>query len=133
MYLEIFGNIFFSFTFKKNVHDKHPVYINDSCRTRLILDTEKLMLHANFANHLLPLLGVFDQLHCLLDNFLLSQAEHILFTKYKKFLIYVLPISIEPSGLMQFLSTDYKFAISFIILVIVLIVRPTGIFRGKTL
>ena len=91
------------------------------------------MLHANFANHLLPLLGVFDQLHCLLDNFLLSQAEHILFTKYKKFLIYVLPISIEPSGLMQFLSTDYKFAISFIILVIVLIVRPTGIFRGKTL
>jgi branched-chain amino acid transport system permease protein len=39
----------------------------------------------------------------------------------------------EPSGMMQFLSTDYKFAVSFIILVIVLIVRPTGIFRGKTI
>jgi branched-chain amino acid transport system permease protein len=39
----------------------------------------------------------------------------------------------EPAGMMQFLSTDYKFAVSFIILVIVLIVRPTGIFRGKTI
>ena len=39
----------------------------------------------------------------------------------------------EPSGMIQFLSTDYKFAVSFIILVIVLIVRPTGIFRGKTI
>ena len=47
--------------------------------------------------------------------------------------MYLLPTSLEPSGLMQFLSTDYKFAISFIILVIVLVVRPTGIFKGKTL
>jgi branched-chain amino acid transport system permease protein len=47
--------------------------------------------------------------------------------------MYLLPTNLEPDGLMQFLSTDYKFAISFIILVIVLIIRPTGIFRGKTL
>jgi len=52
---------------------------------------------------------------------------------YKKFFIYLLPEHLEPSGLMQFLSTDYKFAISFIILVIVLIIRPTGVFRGKTI
>jgi branched-chain amino acid transport system permease protein len=45
--------------------------------------------------------------------------------------VYLLPENLEPSGLMQVLSTDYKFAISFIILVIVLIVRPTGIVRGK--
>jgi branched-chain amino acid transport system permease protein len=32
----------------------------------------------------------------------------------------------------QFLSTDYKFAVSFAILVIVLLVRPTGIFRGQS-
>ena len=37
------------------------------------------------------------------------------------------------SEVLQLLSTDYKFASAFIILVIVLIVRPTGIFRGKTL
>ena len=30
-------------------------------------------------------------------------------------------------------STDYKFAVSFVILVIVLLVKPTGIFSGKTI
>jgi branched-chain amino acid transport system permease protein len=52
---------------------------------------------------------------------------------YKKFLIYLLPINLEPSGLVQLLSTDYKFAVSFSILVIVLLVRPAGIFKGRTL
>ena len=33
---------------------------------------------------------------------------------------------------MQLLSTDYKFAVSFGILVVVLLVRPTGIFGGKS-
>jgi len=37
----------------------------------------------------------------------------------------------QPDGLLQLLSTDYKFAISFVILVVVLLVRPTGIFKGK--
>ena len=46
---------------------------------------------------------------------------------------YLLPDSLEPSGLVQLLSTDYKFAVSFSILVIVLLVRPSGIFKGKTL
>jgi branched-chain amino acid transport system permease protein len=30
------------------------------------------------------------------------------------------------------MSTDYKFAVSFAILVIVLLFRPTGLFRGKS-
>ena len=38
----------------------------------------------------------------------------------------------EVDGLMQLLSTDYKFAVSFAILVIVLLVRPTGLFAGKS-
>lgn len=38
-----------------------------------------------------------------------------------------------PEGLVQILSTDYKFAVSFMILVIVLLVKPTGIFSGKSL
>ncbi len=37
-----------------------------------------------------------------------------------------------PDGLMQLLSTDYKFAVCFIILVLVLLFMPTGLFRGKT-
>ena len=52
---------------------------------------------------------------------------------YKKFFTYVLPESLEPDSLMQLLSTDYKFAVSFSILVIVLLFRPSGIFKGMKL
>ena len=45
--------------------------------------------------------------------------------------MYVLPASMEPEGLVQLPSTDYKFAVSFSILVIVLLFRPSGIFEGK--
>jgi len=38
-----------------------------------------------------------------------------------------------PDGLLQLLSVEYKFAISFMILVVVLLIRPTGIFKGKVL
>ncbi|MDC1193745.1 branched-chain amino acid ABC transporter permease, partial [Planktomarina temperata] len=34
--------------------------------------------------------------------------------------------------LVQLLSTDYKFAVSFTILIIVLLFRPTGLFKGKS-
>jgi len=47
--------------------------------------------------------------------------------------MYILPESMEPNSLVQLLSTDYKFAVSFSILVIVLIYRPSGIFKGKVL
>jgi len=52
---------------------------------------------------------------------------------YKKFLRYLLPDDMAPDTLVQLLSTDYKFAVSFIILVVVLLIRPTGIFRGKVI
>jgi branched-chain amino acid transport system permease protein len=77
--------------------------------------------------------GVGNPLGAIVGGYIIGFSEVMLTYAYKKFLIYILPTSIEPSGLMQFLSTDYKFAISFIILVIVLIVRPTGIFLGNTL
>ena len=64
---------------------------------------------------------------------MIALSELFVTFAYRKVLAYLLPESMEPSGMMQFLSTDYKFAVSFIILVIVLIVRPTGIFRGKTI
>jgi branched-chain amino acid transport system permease protein len=43
-----------------------------------------------------------------------------------------LPEAWAPDSLAQLLSTDYKFAVSFMILVIVLLFRPTGLFRGKS-
>jgi branched-chain amino acid transport system permease protein len=47
--------------------------------------------------------------------------------------MYVLPESMAPESLVQLLTTDYKFAVSFSILVIVLLYRPSGIFKGKVL
>ena len=38
----------------------------------------------------------------------------------------------EPGGLLQLLGTEYKFAVSFVILIVVLLFKPTGLFRGKS-
>ena len=45
---------------------------------------------------------------------------------------YLIVEAIAPDGLAQLLSTDYKFAVSFAILLIVLLFRPTGLFAGKS-
>jgi branched-chain amino acid transport system permease protein len=77
--------------------------------------------------------GIGNPLGAVAGGYIIAFSEVVLTYAYKKFFIYILPSSLEPNSLMQFISTDYKFAISFIILVIVLIIRPTGLFRGKTL
>ena len=50
---------------------------------------------------------------------------------WKKVATYLIP-GFEPEGLLQLLSTEYKFAVSFAILIIVLLFKPTGIFKGKS-
>ena len=40
--------------------------------------------------------------------------------------------ALAPDGLAQLLSTDYKFAVSFAILIIVLLFKPTGLFKGQS-
>ena len=77
--------------------------------------------------------GVGNPIGAVVGGYVIALSELFVTFAYRKVLAYLLPESMEPSGMMQFLSTDYKFAVSFIILVIVLIVRPTGIFRGKTI
>ena len=52
---------------------------------------------------------------------------------FKKFIKYLAPGDFVPDGLAQLLTTEYKFAVSFFILVLVLLVRPTGILRGRVL
>ena len=66
-------------------------------------------------------------------GFVIAFSEVALTFAYRKFLAYLLPESWEPDGLVQLLSTDYKFAVSFAILVVVLLFRPTGLFRGRVL
>ena len=75
--------------------------------------------------------GIGQPIGAIVGGFVIAFSEVTLTYAYKKFLIYLLPAQWEPHGLMQLLSTDYKFAVSFIILVVVLLVRPTGIFRGR--
>ena len=77
--------------------------------------------------------GIGQPVGAVVGGFVIAFSEVMLTYAYKKFATYLVPEHLEPSGLLQFLGTDYKFAISFIILVLVLLVRPTGIFRGKVL
>ncbi|MGB8624164.1 MAG: branched-chain amino acid ABC transporter permease [Paracoccaceae bacterium] len=76
--------------------------------------------------------GLGSPVGAIVGGFVIAFSEVTVTYAWKKVLVYLLPASLEPSGLVQLLSTDYKFAVSFAILVIVLLFRPTGIFRGKS-
>ena len=77
--------------------------------------------------------GIGSPIGAIIGAFVISFSEIVLTYVYKKFFIYLLPEQLEPTGLIQFLGTEYKFAISFVILVIVLLIKPTGIFKGKVI
>ena len=77
--------------------------------------------------------GIGSPLGAIAGAFLVSFSEVLLTYAYKKFLIYLLPLSMHPNSLVQLIGTEYKYAISFVILVIVLLIRPTGIFKGKVI
>ena len=77
--------------------------------------------------------GVGNPIGAIMGGYVIAFSEVIVTYAYKKVFVYLLPVSLEPSGLMQLLSTDYKFAVSFIILVLVLLIKPTGLMKGKVL
>ena len=77
--------------------------------------------------------GIGQPVGAILGGFAVAYSEVMLTYAYKKFLAYLGPLGWAPDSLVQLLSTDYKFAVSFIILVVVLLVRPTGIIRGKVI
>ena len=77
--------------------------------------------------------GVGHPVGAILGGFVVAFSEVTVTYAYKKLLAYLLPANLAPEGLMQLLSTDYKFAVSFIILVVVLLVRPTGLLKGKVI
>ena len=77
--------------------------------------------------------GIGQPLGAIAGGFLVAFSEVAITYAYKKFLRYLLPEHLHPDGLAQLLSTDYKFSVSFIILVAVLLWRPTGLFRGRVL
>ena len=77
--------------------------------------------------------GIGQPFGAIAGGFVVAFSEVMLTYAYKGFLGYFLPAAWQPEGLVQMLGTDYKFAISFIILVVVLLIRPTGIFKGRVI
>jgi len=77
--------------------------------------------------------GVGNPLGAIVGGYVIAFSELIFTFAYKKVFTYMLPEHLAPKGLVQLLSTDYKIAVSFVILVIVLLIKPTGIFSGKTI
>ena len=75
--------------------------------------------------------GVGNPIGAIIGGFVISFSELLITFAYKKFFFYILPDNFLPDGLLQILSTDYKIAVSFIILVLVLLIKPTGIYKGK--
>ena len=92
-----------------------------------------------YFNNMLPIFaaaivgGIGNPFGAFLGGYVIAFSEILLTYAYRKFFVYILPASMEPDGLLQLLSTDYKFAVSFSILVIVLLFRPSGIFKGKVI
>jgi branched-chain amino acid transport system permease protein len=75
--------------------------------------------------------GLGNPLGAIAGGFIIAFSEVFVTYAWKKVVTYVVEIDLGPTTLLQLLSTDYKFAVSFGILVIVLLFRPTGIFKGK--
>ncbi|MFZ7094139.1 branched-chain amino acid ABC transporter permease [Primorskyibacter sp. 2E233] len=76
--------------------------------------------------------GLGSPLGAIAGGFVIAFSEVGITYAWKKVLGHALPDSLEPDGLVQLLSTDYKFAVSFMILVVVLLFKPTGLFKGKS-
>ncbi len=76
--------------------------------------------------------GLGNPLGAIAGGFIIAFSEVTITYAWKKILKYLMPEQLEPTGLVQLLSTDYKFAVSFVILLIVLLFRPTGLFAGKS-
>ena len=77
--------------------------------------------------------GIGNPFGAVVGGYVIAFSEIMITYAYKKFFVYILPEPFEPSSLVQLISTDYKFAVSFTILVIVLLIRPSGIFKGRVL
>ena len=77
--------------------------------------------------------GLGNPMGAIAGGYIIAFAEMTITYAWRRVLGYLLPAEWMPDGLVQLLSVDYKFAVSFALLVLVLIFRPTGLFRGKVI
>ncbi len=98
---------------------------------------DKVYKPFNYFQLLLPIFaaavvgGLGSPAGAVLGAYLVAFSEIVLTYAFKRVASYLLPDSWMPDSLIQLLSTDYKFAVSFTILVAVLLFRPTGLVRGN--
>jgi branched-chain amino acid transport system permease protein len=76
--------------------------------------------------------GLGNPLGAIAGGFVIAFSEITVTYAWKKVIGYLVPEAWEPENLIQLMSTDYKFAVSFSILIIVLLFMPTGLFKGKS-
>ena len=76
--------------------------------------------------------GLGNPLGAIFGGFLIAYSEIAVTYAFRKVVGYIGPEGWSPEGMLQLLSTDYKFAVSFTILLIVLLFKPTGIMKGKS-
>ena len=76
--------------------------------------------------------GLGSPLGAIAGGMVIAFSEVMITYAWKKVAGYALPEFLAPDGLAQLLSTDYKFAVSFCILLVVLLFKPTGLFAGKS-
>ncbi|MCR9069055.1 MAG: branched-chain amino acid ABC transporter permease [Rhodobacteraceae bacterium] len=76
--------------------------------------------------------GLGNPIGAILGGFVIAFSEVGITYAFRRVVGYLLPEDMQPEGLLQLLSTDYKFAVSFGILLLVLLFKPTGIMKGKS-
>lgn len=93
----------------------------------------------NYFQLLLPMFaaailgGLGSPFGAIVGAYVVAFAELGITYAWRRVFAYLMPDGLEPTSMMQLLPVDYKFAVTFAILVIVLLFRPTGIFKGKVI
>ncbi len=100
---------------------------------------DKGFIPFNYFNLLLPIFaatilgGIGQPVGAILGAYIIAFSEISLTYAYKGvFRFFSDEIAQNPS-LLQLIPTEYKYSISFVILVVVLLIRPTGIIKGKVI
>lgn len=75
--------------------------------------------------------GLGSPVGAIFGAYIVAFSELLVTNAWRKILGYLVPPDWMGDGLYQALSTDYKIAVSFVILIIVLLFRPQGIFGAK--
>ncbi|WP_322888959.1 MULTISPECIES: branched-chain amino acid ABC transporter permease [unclassified Yoonia] len=76
--------------------------------------------------------GLGSPLGAIAGGFVIAFSEVTVTYAWRRVVAYLVPEDMAPEGLLQLMSTDYKFAVSFAILIVVLLFKPTGLFKGKS-